>query len=172
MAYSIGQVASQLGISIDTIRYYDKAGLLPFVRRDKGGRRVFTANDVHLMRTIICLKNAGVPVAEIAQFVQLRMIGDSTLPKRYQMLKDHEKNLRGQISDLLDTLSYLKFKEWYYQTAVDHGTEEVNMVPGTNEVDPHLADRYEKHLKETGQLAELKRFKSVKDYRNRDYHFS
>ncbi|MCO8300923.1 MerR family transcriptional regulator [Limosilactobacillus fermentum] len=68
MAYTIGQASAKLNISIDTIRYYDKQGLLPFVSRTKNGRRSFTENDLHLMRTIICLKNAGVPVAEIAEF--------------------------------------------------------------------------------------------------------
>lgn len=167
MAYSIGQVADQLGISIDTIRYYDKQGILPFVKRNKAGRRMFTANDVHLMRTIICLKNAGVSVTDIAKFIEMRLIGDSTLDKRLALLKDHEQDLRTQISDLQDTLSYLKYKEWYYQTAVDAGTEEIHFVKGSNEVTPDLPNQYEQHLKESGQLAELQRFINVKDYRNR-----
>lgn len=56
MSYSIGQVADKLGVTIDTIRYYDKSGLLPFVKRNSIGRREFTDNDLHLMRTIVCLK--------------------------------------------------------------------------------------------------------------------
>lgn len=83
------------------------------------------------MRTIICLKNAGVPVAEIAEFVALRLDGDKTLTTRYQLLKDHEANLKKQLNDLEETLSYLKFKEWYYQTAVEAGTEEIHLVPGS-----------------------------------------
>lgn len=167
MAYSIGQVAEQLGISIDTIRYYDKEGLLPFVKRNAAGRRAFTANDIHLMRTIICLKNAGVAVSDIAKFVEMRLVGDSTLKKRYGLLKDHERALRRQISDMNDTLSYLKYKEWYYQTAVVAGTEKIHFVPGSNEVTPDLPNQYEHHLKETGQTDELQRFRNVKDYRNR-----
>ena len=57
MAYTIGQASAKLNISIDTIRYYDKQGLLPFVSRTKNGLRSFTENDLHLMRTIICLVN-------------------------------------------------------------------------------------------------------------------
>lgn len=60
MAYTIGQASAKLNISIDTIRYYDKQGLLPFVSRTKNGRRSFTENDLHLMRTIICLVNYSV----------------------------------------------------------------------------------------------------------------
>lgn len=167
MAYSIGQVADQLGISIDTIRYYDKEGLLPFIKRSENGRRIFTDNDVHLMRTIICLKNAGVPVTEIADFIQMRLQGDATLKRRYQLLEDHETDLRTKINDLQDTLAYLQFKKWYFETALAAGTEKIHFVPGTNEVVPDLADQYAAHLKSTGQLEELARFEHVKDYRNR-----
>lgn len=167
MSYSIGQVAGELGITIDTIRYYDKAGLLPFVKRNSIGRREFSDNDVHLMRTIICLKNAGVSVADISKFIKLRLIGDRTLDDRYQLLKQHERNLRQQISDLQDTMSYLKYKEWYYETATAAGTEMIHFVPGTNEVDPNLAQQYDEYLKQVGQLDELVRFDNVKDYRNR-----
>lgn len=169
MNYSIGQVAAKLGISIDTIRYYDKEGLLPFIQRNGNGRRVFSENDVHLMRTIICLKNAGVPVTDIADFIQMRLQGDSTLEDRYQLLKAHEKDLRTQISDLQDTLCYLKFKEWYFETAIKAGTEKIHFTPGSNEVVPDLADQYSQYLEESGQSEELARFKSVKDYRNRSH---
>ena len=91
MSYSIGQVAEKLSVTVDTLRYYDKAGLLPFVKRNAGGRRTFTDNDLHLMQTIMCLKNAGVPVNEIATFVQLRLQGDASLTTRYQLLQAHEK---------------------------------------------------------------------------------
>lgn len=169
MSYSIGQVSQELGVTIDTIRYYDKAGLLPFVHRNSIGRREFTANDVHLMRTIICLKNAGVSVADISRFIALRLQGDETLEQRAQLLAAHERDLQQQITDLQDTMSYLKFKEWYYQTATAAGTETIHFVPGTNEVDPDLDQVYDRHLRETGQLAELQRFANVKDYRNRTH---
>lgn len=142
MAYTIGEVAQRLGISIDTIRYYDKAGLIPFVKRDGAGRRRFTPNDLHLMEMVMCLKNAGVPVAEIATFVTLRGQGDASLQERYDLLTEHEQNLKTKINDLEDTLAYLQFKKWYYQTAVDAGTEEIHYEPETNEVHPQILDEY------------------------------
>lgn len=172
MEYSIGQVATKLGITIDTIRYYDKNGLLPFVSRKANGRRVFTDNDVHLMRTIICLKNAGVSVKDIATFVKLRLVGDETLDERYTLLKKHENDLIRQINDLNETLSYLKYKEWYYVTAKEAGTEKIHFIPGTNEVNPDLADEYSQYLMESNQKEELDRFKNVKDYRDRSSKFA
>lgn len=163
MAYSIGQVAQKLGVTVDTLRYYDKSGLLPFVKRNAAGRRVFTDNDVHLMQTIMCLKNAGVPVNEIATFVQLRLQGDASLNERYQLLTDHEQNLQAKILDLQETLAYLQYKKWYYETAVAANTETIHFVPGTNEVKPELAREYQAHLKATGQTEELAMFTDVVD---------
>lgn len=167
MSYSIGQVSKILGVTIDTIRYYDKSGILPFVKRNEIGRREFTTNDIHLMRTIVCLKNAGVSVADISKFINFRLQGDQTLKQRYALLEAHRKDLQQQITDLEDTMSYLKFKEWYYKTAVEAGTETIHFVKNTNEVIPNLADEYAKHLKQEHQMAELNRFSHVKDYRNK-----
>lgn len=167
MSYSIGQVSTTLGISVDTLRYYDKSGLLPFVKRNANGRREFTDNDIHLMRTIVCLKNAGVSVNEIAKFIELRLLGDVTLKQRYQLLETHEQYLKQEINDLEETLSYLKFKKWYYQTAVEAGTETVHFLPGSNEVDPQLDQQYVAQLQENGALDELQRFINVHDYRNK-----
>lgn len=167
MSYTIGQVAEQLGVSIDTLRYYDKSGLLPFVKRDQNGRRQFTADNLHLMRTIICLKNAGVSVNDIGKFIELRLLGDSSLVARSELLTAHETQLRQQINDLEETLSYLKFKEWYYQTAVAAGTETIHFIPNSNEVQPDIDQAYMAHLTATAQPEELARFLNVRDYRNR-----
>ncbi|MQS52066.1 MerR family transcriptional regulator [Companilactobacillus mishanensis] len=157
MAYSIGEVSKRLGITVDTIRYYDKENLIPFVKRDDAGRRKFTDNDMHLMEMIMCLKNAGVPVAEIATFVALRKNGDKSLDERYQLLQDHEKNLKSKISDLQDTLAYLQFKKWYYQTAVNAGTEKIHYEHESNEVHPHILDEYIKVLKKRGDTDSIDR---------------
>ncbi|WP_234002767.1 MerR family transcriptional regulator [Lactobacillus sp. CBA3605] len=148
-------------MTVDTIRYYDKAGLLPFVKRDTAGRRQFTANDLHLMQTIMCLKNAGVSVADIATFVQLRLAGDQTLDERYALLTTHEQTLKTKISDLQETLAYLQFKKWYYETAVVAHTETIHFTPGTNAVQPDLAQKYAQYLEATKQFAELALFSEV-----------
>lgn len=170
MEYSIGQVADKLGLSIDTIRYYDKNGLLPFVQRHKNGRRYFTDDNVHLMRTIVCLKNAGVSVKDIQKFIKLRLKGDGTLDERYNLLKHHERELVKQINDLKETLSYLKYKEWYYETAKDAGSESIHFVEGSNEVKPDLPEEYIQFLQDSDP-GEIPKFENVRDYRNRDTKF-
>lgn len=168
MEYTIGQVAQKLGITVDTLRYYDRQGLLPFVKRDVAGRRRFTDNDLHLMRTIICLKNAGVSVKDIGIFIKLRMDGDATLGQRSEILKHHKKHLVDEINILNETLSYLKFKEWYYDTAQKAGTEAIHLKAGSNMVRENLAEEYSQYLMDKGKLTELENFKEVRDYRNRE----
>ncbi len=65
MTYTIKDISKMFGISIYTIRFYDKEGLLPFVMRNKSGNRVFTESDVGLFRTICCLKNTGMQLKDI-----------------------------------------------------------------------------------------------------------
>lgn len=95
--YSIGEVAEKMGLTVETIRYYDRAGLLPFVKRDSGGRRRFTPDNIQLMQMILDLKRAGVSVKEIAHFVSWRLDGDDSLDERYKFLDQHETVVASRI---------------------------------------------------------------------------
>ncbi|WP_261810628.1 MerR family transcriptional regulator [Levilactobacillus humaensis] len=136
MSYSIGQVADKLSISPYTLRYYDKEGLLPFVDRNQAGRRRFKDNDFNFLEVIVCLKEAGVPVKQIGNFIDLCMTGDTTLEDRYDFLNEHEAKLEAKMARLQHTLDFLRWKKWYYKTALQAGTERIHYLPGTNQVDP------------------------------------
>ncbi|NLR31929.1 MerR family transcriptional regulator [Levilactobacillus tujiorum] len=136
MSYSIGEVADKLAISPYTLRYYDKEGLLPFVDRNAAGRRRFKDNDFNFLEVIVCLKEAGVPVKQIGEFIDLCMTGDATLQDRYDFLADHEAKLEAKMARLQHTLDFLRWKKWYYKTALQAGTESIHYLPGTNQVDP------------------------------------
>ncbi|MCT4487576.1 MerR family transcriptional regulator [Levilactobacillus parabrevis] len=136
MSYSIGEVADKLAISPYTLRYYDKEGLLPFVDRNAAGRRRFKDNDFNFLEVIVCLKEAGVPVKQIGDFIDLCMTGDATLQARYDFLDDHEAKLEAKMARLQHTLDFLRWKKWYYKTALQAGTESIHYLPGTNQVDP------------------------------------
>lgn len=79
MNYTIGQVAKKLGLNIETLYFYDRQGLLTFIKRDQADRRIFTYNDMEMIMTILHLKNADVPLKEIKKFIDWRIAGDSTL---------------------------------------------------------------------------------------------
>jgi len=142
--YSIGEVAKQMGLTVETIRYYDQAGLLPFVKRDSGGRRQFTPDNIQLMQMILDLKQAGVPIKDIAYFVSWRLDGDDSLAERYSFLNQHEKVLEDKLATIQKSLNYLRFKKWYYKTATAAGTEKIHLLPDSPQVDPQTYIDYQK----------------------------
>lgn len=140
--FLIGDISAMYNISQDTLRYYDKAGLLPFVRKNKAGRREFTEDDLGYIEVIDCLKRSGIPVKEIAKFMDWCVEGDQTLPQRYQFMIEQEAALEKKIHELQAQLDFLRWKKWYYQTANEAGTEKVFFKEGTRQVDNKWHQKY------------------------------
>lgn len=140
--FLIGDISAMYNISQDTLRYYDKAGLLPFVRKNKAGRREFTEDDLGYIEVIDCLKRSGIPVKEIAKFMDWCVEGDQTLPQRYQFMIEQEAALEKKIHELQAQLDFLRWKKWYYQTANEAGTEKVFFKEGTRQVDDKWHQKY------------------------------
>ncbi|MHC5227112.1 MerR family transcriptional regulator [Enterococcus sp. LJL99] len=143
MSYSIGEFSTKVNISVDTLRYYDKEGLMPFIERNSSGRRVFKDADLNYVEVIKCLKRSNVSIKEIRTFIEWCMEGDSTLFLRKNFFDEQELALEKQIADLESALAFLKWKKWYYQQAYQAGTETIHFISGTNEVDPNVKKKYE-----------------------------
>jgi DNA-binding transcriptional MerR regulator len=97
MNYTIGQVAKMKNLSISQLRYYDQQGLFPFLKRTEKGDRVFNEDALKFLDFILCLKNTGMPIKEIQQFVELSMIGKATNSQRIEMMRQQETKLIQQI---------------------------------------------------------------------------
>ena len=93
--FSIKQISQQIGLSEDTIRYYEKIELLPKVKRNDIGYRAYSLEDRELLNSIVCLKNAGMTLDQIKQYAKL-----NTISERYEMLLTHKKNIEDQMSEL------------------------------------------------------------------------
>ena len=119
--YTIGEISNKFNLSISTIRYYDKEGLFPNVKR-KNGIRQFDDNDVESILIIECLKKSGMQIKEIKQFLDWCNIGDSTLNKRLNMFNTQKNKILFQIEELKKALNLIEYKCWYYQEAVKRGT--------------------------------------------------
>ena len=123
MSYTISEAAERMGVAPSTIRYYDKEGLIPNIKR-KNGQRVFEDIDLRLLSLLTCLKNTGMPLKRIKEYVEMTKAGDSTLQERYQLIQDQRQFVLDQIEQLQYFLSELDFKDWYYQKALKMGTEQ------------------------------------------------
>ena len=69
MIYTVGEMAKKVGVASSTLRYYDKEGILPFIERSAGGKRIFKDSDMEWLSIIECLKKTGMPIKEIKKFV-------------------------------------------------------------------------------------------------------
>ncbi|MDA3965804.1 MerR family transcriptional regulator [Enterococcus thailandicus] len=147
--YTIGEIAEKYQLSTDTLRYYDKEGLLPFVKKNSAGRRVFTEDDLGYLNVIECLKKSATPVKDIATFMEWCMQGDGTLPDRYAFIVEQETILEAKIQVLEANLAFLRWKKWYYQKANEVGTETVFFEPGTRQVSEKWHQEYEDQLSKT-----------------------
>jgi len=86
--WTIKDVAERVGISAHTIRYYEQEGLLPSLKRDQHGNRIFEERDIEWLELVICLRETGMPIAEIRRYVDLGMEGDQTIPKGSKFCKN------------------------------------------------------------------------------------
>ena len=126
MTYSIGEVAVTLDLTVHTLRYYDKEGLMPFVERSPSGQRLFKDSDIEALKIIQCLKLTGMPLKEIKGFIQWCQEGDSSLTQRYEMFLERKAKVEAQMEELKKTMEIIDHKCHYYMTAVEAGTEEIH----------------------------------------------
>ncbi|MRX56480.1 MerR family transcriptional regulator [Bacillus idriensis] len=124
--YSISEVANELNLTVYTLRYYDKEGLMPFVERTASGTRLFKASDIDALKVIECLKSTGMPIKSIKNFIDWCSDGDSTLQQRYDMFMERKASVQAQMEELKKTMELIEHKCSYYNTALEAGAEEIH----------------------------------------------
>lgn len=127
-AYTIGQAAKMTGFPVPTLRYYDERGIMPFLGKDERGNRVFRTRDLQWLQVVSCMKVSGFSLAEMQEYANLVRQGDSTLEMRLALFQEHRARTLEQIEKLRISLDGLNYKCWYYQTAVESGTEAVHFI--------------------------------------------
>ena len=121
--YTIGQVAKMFGLPASTLRYYDKQGLFPGLERTSGIRR-FGDTELEALRVIECLKKAGMEIKDIRLFMKWCAEGPSTYPQRKAMFEERKAHMESEIAKMYRALDMLKFKCWYYEQAIQDGSED------------------------------------------------
>ena len=114
---TIAEVSRQYSVPVDTLRYYERIGLLPPVNRSKSGFRDYTESDCQWVSFIKCMRSAGIPVEALIDYVALFQQGDTTREARRQLLVEQREALRGRVEELQKTLDYLtekirRYDEW------------------------------------------------------------
>lgn len=124
--YTISEVAKELNLTVYTLRYYDKEGLMPFVERTPSGNRLFKESDLSALKVIECLKATGMPIKEIKNFIDWCSEGDATLQQRYDMFLERKANAEAQMEEQRKTMEVIEHKCLYYKTALEAGTENIH----------------------------------------------
>lgn len=109
-----GQVAERSGFSLDTLRYYERVGLLGPVDRGPGGRRRYADESLEWLRVLRCLRDTGMPIAQMRRYAELARAGESTLRQRLHLLAEHDARVEEHIADLRAQQDHIRRKiDWY-----------------------------------------------------------
>ncbi|MGD1818109.1 MAG: MerR family transcriptional regulator [Pleomorphochaeta sp.] len=143
MTYSISQVAKKFNLTIHTIRYYEKEGVLPFIKRTKSGIREFDQKSLDALNMIECLKKTGMSLKDIKVFQDWCEEGDSSIEKRKEMFEERKEDILGQISELQHVLKLIEFKCWYYGKASELGSEKAVMELEKDKIPEEIKKLYQ-----------------------------
>jgi DNA-binding transcriptional MerR regulator len=107
---TIAEVGKKYDLSADTLRYYERIGLLPSVNRNSSGNRDYTEQDCRWVKFIKCMRSAGLSIEILIEYVSLFQQGSSTIGARKELLVEQRKQIAEKINELQTTLSYLDKK--------------------------------------------------------------
>ena len=121
--YTIGEVSKMFNLPVSTLRYYDKEGLFPNLKRTSGIRR-FSSTEIDALHVIECLKSTGMEIKNIKLFMQWCEEGPTPYEKRRELFETRKEVLEKELKELQKNMAMIKFKCWYYEQALKEGNEE------------------------------------------------
>ncbi len=144
--YSIGEISKMFQLPISTLRYYDKEGLFPHLKRVNGVRQ-FSESEIETLRVIDCLKKSGLEIKEIKEYMSLCSLGNKTLKQRKAIFEKQKEEVLQEMENLQKVLSMLNYKCWYYDQAIEKNDEAYVQALSFNQFPPQI-QQYYKHSHE------------------------
>lgn len=141
--YSIGEISKMFQLPISTLRYYDKEGLFPHLKRVNGVRQ-FSESEIETLRVIDCLKKSGLEIKEIKEYMSLCSLGNTTLKQRKEIFEKQKEEVLQEMEKLQKVLSMLNYKCWYYDQAIEKNDEAYVQALSFNQFPPQI-QQYYKH---------------------------
>ena len=118
---TIKEVSEKYGISQDTLRYYERIKVIPKVTRTAGGIRDYQEEDLKWVEHVICMRNAGLPIETLIEYLELYQMGDETIPARLELLNGQLDVLKQQKAQIEETIDRLSYKVSRYEEAMKTG---------------------------------------------------
>ena len=99
--YTIKEVADKMEISEHTLRFWAKSGFFPFIKRNENNIRLFSEDDLNWVKIVKCLRSIGTETKLVKRYIDLCIIGDSTIPERYEIIKTTKEKALQQMEELI-----------------------------------------------------------------------
>jgi len=123
---TISQVSAKYGVTPDTLRYYERIGLLPQIRRTAGGIRDYSETDCNWVAYIKCMREAGVSIETLVEYVSLYRQGSKTIKARKKLLLEQREQIVAHIAQLNEVLARLDWKiDGYEQRMLQYEREKL-----------------------------------------------
>ncbi len=116
--YTIKEVAEKMDISEHTLRFWAKSGFFPFVKRNQNNIRQFSDNDLEWVKIVKCLRSVGTENKAIKRYIDLCIVGDSTIEERYKIILGTKEKALMQMDELKKQLAILEYKENFYKNLI------------------------------------------------------
>lgn len=121
--YSMKETCEKMGMSYQTLKFYCNQGLIPNVKRDKNNYRIFDDNNIGWIKSLSCLKKCGMSIEEIKQYLDLCLIGESTIPQRKVLLDIKRNKLIEELNQIQESINYIDWKQGFYDDVLSGKTK-------------------------------------------------
>lgn len=121
--YSMKEACALTNMTYETLKFYCNEGLVPNVKRDKRNYRIFDEHDIKWIQSLNCLKNCGMSIAEMKEYLALCLEGKDSIPQRKVMLTAKRETLLQSISKLQEAVAYIDWKQNFYDDVLSGKTE-------------------------------------------------
>lgn len=118
--YSMKEVCKRAGMTYETLKYYCNEGLIPNVKRDKHNYRIFDDRDIAWIKSLSCLKQCGMGITEMKQYVELCLKGKSSIAERKIILEQKRKALLEKLQELNECIEYIDTKQQFYDDVLNN----------------------------------------------------
>lgn len=123
--YTIKEVAEKMDISEHTLRFWAKSGFFPFVKRNQNNIRQFSDNDLEWVKIVKCLRSVGTENKAIKRYIDLCIVGDSTIEERYKIILGTKEKALIQMDELKKQLAILEYKENFYKNLIKNNLKDI-----------------------------------------------
>lgn len=134
MMYTMLQACRETDMTYEALKFYCNQGLVPNVKRDRNNRRIFDDRDIAWIKSLTCLKNCGMSIQEMKEYLDLCLQGKATIPLRREILARKRQELLARIAQLEDSVRYVDEKQRFYDDVLSGRRPYVsNLIPADSQ---------------------------------------